>query len=95
MARTMTLTEALVELKKPEVRKLTVHNWKEMLPPDSVWQPGFPGHPNCKHCHGLGYLRMDLSVRHPLFGRIFVCDCVPEPTSSQIKERIDKLYTRH
>jgi DNA replication protein DnaC len=33
------------------------------------------GDPNCPHCHGVGYLRDDLPVGHPNFGKIRPCTC--------------------
>jgi DNA replication protein DnaC len=33
------------------------------------------GDPNCPHCHGLGYLRDDLPVGHPNFGKVRPCTC--------------------
>jgi DNA replication protein DnaC len=37
-------------------------------------QPG-PGNPNCSRCHGVGYLRADLPLGHPNFGRLTPCSC--------------------
>ncbi len=34
-----------------------------------------PGDPNCPHCHGLGYVRQDLPVGHPNFGKVLPCVC--------------------
>jgi len=33
------------------------------------------GDPNCPHCHGLGYVREDVPMGHPNFGRLFPCSC--------------------
>ncbi|MGH2582780.1 MAG: ATP-binding protein [Anaerolineales bacterium] len=33
------------------------------------------GDPNCPHCHGLGYLRADLPLGHPDFGKLQICSC--------------------
>lgn len=37
--------------------------------------PGGPGDPNCPHCHGVGYIREDVPVEHPNFGKLFPCTC--------------------
>jgi DNA replication protein DnaC len=29
----------------------------------------------CPKCHGVGYLRLDVSIDHPLFGKAQPCDC--------------------
>jgi DNA replication protein DnaC len=41
----------------------------EYLPVD------LPGNPNCEFCAGAGYLRQDLPVGHPDFGKLQVCVC--------------------
>jgi DNA replication protein DnaC len=33
------------------------------------------GHPECPQCHGLGYLREDVPVGHPRFGKLVPCAC--------------------
>ena len=49
--------------------------------------PAGPGDPNCPHCHGVGYIREEVEVGHPNFGRLFPCSCrLPEIETAQ-KER--------
>jgi DNA replication protein DnaC len=36
---------------------------------------GLPGDPDCPYCQGIGYLRQDLPVGHPDFGRLQLCSC--------------------
>ena len=39
----------------------------------------FLGDSACTICHGLGYIKQDVPVHHPNFGRMFPCSCrVPE-----------------
>lgn len=33
------------------------------------------GDPDCPFCHGMGYVRLDVPVGHPNFGRLFPCTC--------------------
>ena len=33
------------------------------------------GDPDCRQCHGLGYLRDDVPVGHPNFGKLSLCTC--------------------
>ncbi|MBL8055619.1 MAG: ATP-binding protein, partial [Anaerolineales bacterium] len=33
------------------------------------------GDPDCPRCHGLGYIREDLPIAHPNFGKVQVCTC--------------------
>jgi DNA replication protein DnaC len=49
----------------------------------------YPGDPDCEVCGGIGYLRRDLPVGHPDFGRVQVCIC----RAGQLKEQVrDDLY---
>ena len=50
-----------------------------------------PGDPNCPHCHGLGYLRQDLPLGHPDFGKLQVCTCRHRQISQQIHARLFAL----
>jgi DNA replication protein DnaC len=50
-----------------------------------------PGDPNCPLCGGLGYLRRDLPVGHPEFGRLQVCSCRHGEISRRIHKRLFEL----
>lgn len=52
-----------------------VDNWRESLSADSRWFPGSTGRPACKICNGIGWLRDDLPVGHPDFGKLIACEC--------------------
>jgi DNA replication protein DnaC len=41
------------------------------------------GDPNCPYCHGVGYLRDDLPVGHPNFGKVRPCTCQMENLQMQ------------
>ncbi len=47
-----------------------------------------PGDPACPKCHGVGYLRMDLPVGHPEFGKLQVCECRAAQVSQQVRQRL-------
>jgi len=54
----------------------------------AIEQP-FAGDPNCPICHGLGYVRLDVPLGHPKFGKIQICEC----RASQARQDIyDQLY---
>lgn len=36
----------------------------------------YPGNPNCPVCGGVGFIRQDLPVGHPNFGRLVMCACL-------------------
>ncbi|NJD60048.1 MAG: DNA replication protein DnaC [Anaerolineales bacterium] len=46
------------------------------------------GDVNCPYCHGLGYLRRDLPLGHPDFGRLQICSCRQGQVSQQIHQRL-------
>ena len=33
------------------------------------------GDPDCEICHGMGYIRLDVPLGHPSFGKLFPCTC--------------------
>lgn len=85
------ISEFLSGMQQPRTAKL-VRDWKSMLPAGSRWHPGDPGNPACKTCEGIGYLRVDLPIGHPDFGKLLLCDCViflppDEPTTSNYPAR--------
>lgn len=43
---------------------------------------------NCPYCHGLGYLRHDLPIGHPDFGKLQICSCRHGQVSQQIHQRL-------
>jgi DNA replication protein DnaC len=46
------------------------------------------GDPNCPLCGGLGYLRRDLSLGHPDFGRVEICECRRQSVTEQVRRRL-------
>lgn len=50
---------------------------------DDVYRP--PEQPVCPRCKGAGWLRLDVPLGHPSFGRLFKCEC--------IKNAEDKAHT--
>jgi DNA replication protein DnaC len=50
-----------------------------------------PGNPECPHCGGLGYLRADVPVGDPDFGKIITCDCRQAQVSQQVHRRLFSL----
>src|SRR5512136_2415292 len=49
---------------------------------------GLAGDPNCPYCHGLGYLRRDLPIDHPDFGKLQICSCRQGQVAQQIHQRL-------
>jgi len=56
---------------------------------------GLIGDPNCPHCQGLGYLRADVPVGHPDFGKVQVCVCRQGQISKQVHRRLYALSNLH
>lgn len=50
-----------------------------------------PGDPNCPICHGLGYIRQELPVGHPDFGKLQICTCRHAQISRQVHQRLFSL----
>jgi DNA replication protein DnaC len=50
-----------------------------------------PGDPNCPYCHGVGFLRRDLPVGHPDFGKLEICTCRTVEISQQVRQRLFSL----
>ena len=46
------------------------------------------GDVDCPYCHGLGYLRRDLPIGHPDFGKLQICSCRQNQVSQQIHNRL-------
>ena len=59
----------------PKLPHNYVRDWREYVPKESHWTPGSPGDPGCRTCLGTGWLRDDLPLGHPQFGKLQACDC--------------------
>jgi len=46
------------------------------------------GDPDCPFCKGLGFLREDLPIDHPMFGKIEICTCRQSVVSQEIRQRL-------
>ena len=49
------------------------------------------GDPDCPFCGGAGYLRHDLPIGHPNFGRLEICTCRNVMVSQQVRQRLFSL----
>jgi DNA replication protein DnaC len=49
------------------------------------------GDPNCPYCGGVGYLRSEVPVGHPNFGRLEICVCRQRDVSQQVREHLYSL----
>ena len=61
------------------------------IDPDIPVKENLPGDPDCPRCHGIGYLRQDLPVGHPDFGKVQVCTCRHGQVNQQVRERLFAL----
>lgn len=50
-----------------------------------------PGNPNCELCGGVGYLRRDLPLGHPDFGKIIICKCRQGDIQRQVRDRLFRM----
>jgi len=58
------------------------------LPEERPVSNGLPGDPNCPICGGVGFLRQDLPLGHPDFGKLQVCSCRTAQVSQQVRQRL-------
>lgn len=71
---------------------------KEVSEDEFLTSTSLAGDINCPYCHGLGYLRRDLPIGHPDFGKLQICSCRQGQVSQQIHQRLfsisnlDNLY---
>jgi DNA replication protein DnaC len=49
------------------------------------------GDPNCPHCQGIGYLRVDRELGDPEFGRVTVCVCRQDDVETRMRQRLFSL----
>jgi len=52
---------------------------------------GLLGDPDCKICGGIGYVRLDLPVGHPEFGKVQICTCRNNQITQKIRQRLFTL----
>ncbi len=50
-----------------------------------------PGDPDCEICGGTGYVRRDLPVGHPDFGKISICKCRQGEVQQKVRDRLFRL----
>jgi DNA replication protein DnaC len=56
-----------------------------------VRQVQMPGDPNCPICGGIGWLRQDLPIDHPDFGKIIPCSCRAEEVTQSARSRLYRM----
>ncbi len=56
-----------------------------------VRQVKMPGDPNCPICGGIGWLRQDLPIDHPDFGKIIPCQCRSEEITQSARQRLFRM----
>jgi DNA replication protein DnaC len=56
-----------------------------------IRQAKMPGDPNCPICHGVGYLRRDLPIDHPDFGKMVPCSCRAEEITRTARDRLFRM----
>lgn len=49
------------------------------------------GDPNCPVCNGIGFVRQDLPIEHPDFGRLQVCSCRQHSATQSAHQRLYRL----
>ena len=76
------------------LRKIAADISKENSPTSSNTEPArspLPGDPDCPVCHGIGFVRQDLPVGDPEFGRLKICICRQKETADAVHQRLYRL----
>lgn len=64
---------------------------KEESTNSSSDSPNTLGDPNCPYCQGAGYLRVDVPVGHPNFGKLEICSCRRQFLAKNTRDRLFSL----
>lgn len=88
-----TLQQAIEEYRQrralnPSSTKQYIADWRDTLPLGSMWTPGSLGKPDCVMCMGIGYVSANAPALHPLFGKLFECECVTEDEAYRRAKRL-------
>jgi DNA replication protein DnaC len=59
--------------------------------PQSMRSVERPGDPNCPVCGGIGFVRKDVPVGHPDFGRVDICPCRQKEVMQMTFQRLYRL----
>lgn len=59
--------------------------------PDQERTTARPGDPDCPICGGIGFVRKDVPVGHPDFGRVEICSCRQKEVMQMAHQRLYRL----
>jgi DNA replication protein DnaC len=74
-----------------KIRAATEKAGSERTEESAVRRVPLPGDPNCPICDGIGYLRRDLPVDHPDFGKVTPCSCRSEAITQSARNRLFRM----
>ncbi|MFN2159021.1 MAG: ATP-binding protein [Anaerolineales bacterium] len=78
-------------LKKVE-KNISTENIQTSLNTDILDKlANLPGDPDCPFCSGLGYIRNDVPVEDPDFGKVKICSCRQDDISDHIRRKLFSL----
>src|SRR5512144_1909030 len=77
------------------LKKIAAGSSKENTPNSSSTEPSrstrsndLPGDPDCPICHGIGFVRLDVPIGDPNFGKLHLCTCRQAQVSQQVRQRL-------
>jgi DNA replication protein DnaC len=74
------------------LKKLANNTPTGKIDPDAeIIRHDLPGDPNCEMCAGVGYLRQEVPVGHPDFGKLEVCSCRQGQIDRRLHNRLFAL----
>lgn len=63
--------------------------------PDVERDEWLAGDPSCPYCGGIGYVRQDLPIGHPDFGRVQICTCRQGQITESMRHHLYSLSSLH
>jgi DNA replication protein DnaC len=54
-------------------------------------QANLPGDPDCPICHGIGFVRQELPISHPDFGKLQPCDCLKSKVFQSVRHQLYRM----
>lgn len=96
MSEMMAVRDVLARMKVDDAARQQAReqNGGYVVPLGSRWRLGDVGKPDCPMCRGTGYVRLDLAVGHPQFGKLHFCDCSANDLDAREAYRRAAMLTR-
>ena len=85
------IDETIRKIQKATEKTGSNENNQDQPSNGEIRQVKMPGDPNCPICGGIGYLRQDLPIDHPEFGKMTPCKCRAEEITKSARTRLFRM----